>query len=172
MRTAGELLPLILDEKIIKKAQTHSALASSWAGITERNKIPAAADHSRILDLDHGVLHIETDHPGWLQIFQIKQDTLLTSVKARFPDLAISGIAFRLSRLPLGAEDAPEGAQEAVEAAPEPPEAAAGVVVSEDQSAPLRRETVYDRITDEDFKASLKRLEQSILSKDAKRKHG
>ncbi|MDR0600765.1 MAG: DUF721 domain-containing protein [Treponema sp.] len=100
MRTAGELLPIIL-EKITGKARDYSAMSSSWAEITEKNRMPAAADHSRVLDLDRGVLQIETDHPGWLQIFQIKQEAILTDIRARFPKLAITGISFRLSRGPL-----------------------------------------------------------------------
>jgi predicted nucleic acid-binding Zn ribbon protein len=159
MRTVGELLSLILDEKVIKKAKTYSVLTSSWAGITERSKIPAAADHSRILDLDHGILQIETDHPGWLQIFQIKQEALLSDVKARFPNLAISGIAFRLSRFP------PEYAGTEAET-PANPETAENLPADMSRNG----ERAHDKITDEDFSAALKRLEQSILSKDAQRK--
>jgi hypothetical protein len=170
MRTVGELLSFILDEKVIKKVKTYSALTSSWAGITERNKIPAAADHSRILDLDHGILQIETDHPGWLHIFQIKQDALLSDVKARFPNLAISGIAFRLSRFPPAC--APAAGTEAADA--ETAETGPAANLPADPGAAdmsWNREKVYNRITDEDFRAALKRLEQNIVLEDAQRKH-
>jgi hypothetical protein len=103
MRSAGELIPLIL-EKFVKRDERgddYPAVSPSWAAITEKSGIPAAADHSRVLDLYQGVLQVETDHPGWLQIFQLKQNVILADVRARFPGLTVTGIAFRLSRGPL-----------------------------------------------------------------------
>ena len=63
--------------------------------------IPAAAVHSRIRELERGVLLVEVDHPGWIQIFQTKQGVLLSAVQRRYPELDIRGIAFRLSREPF-----------------------------------------------------------------------
>jgi predicted nucleic acid-binding Zn ribbon protein len=107
MRTAGELIPLIFERFIKgdKKDDDYPAVSPLWAAITEKSGIPAAADHSRVLDLYQGVLQVETDHPGWLQIFQLKQKALLADVRARFPKLAVTGIAFRLSRGPLPKPD-------------------------------------------------------------------
>jgi predicted nucleic acid-binding Zn ribbon protein len=99
MRTIGELLSVFLDEKFAKTARKYSALTSSWVQITERAKIPAAADHSRIVELEKGIVFVETDHPGWLQIFQTKQGFLLSGIRRSFPD--ITGISFRLSKGPL-----------------------------------------------------------------------
>ncbi|MDR1288612.1 MAG: DUF721 domain-containing protein [Treponema sp.] len=103
MRSAGELIPLILEKFVNRgnKDDDYPSVSPLWAAITEKSGIPAAADHSRILDLYQGVLQVETDHPGWLQIFQLKQNVILADVRARFPRLTVTGIAFRLSRGPL-----------------------------------------------------------------------
>ncbi|MDR1868402.1 MAG: DUF721 domain-containing protein, partial [Treponema sp.] len=65
MKTAGDILSELFDERFMKKAQGFSKLFDSWADITAKNGIPAASDHSRIRELDRGILIVETDHPGW-----------------------------------------------------------------------------------------------------------
>ena len=64
----------------------------------EPDDIPAVAEHSRIGELERGVLLVEADHPGWIQILQTKQGELLSEVQKRYPDMDIRSIAFRLSR--------------------------------------------------------------------------
>ena len=61
----------------------------------------AAALHSRIHELQKGVLLVEADHPGWIQILQTGQAELLLSVQRRYPELEVREIAFRLSREPF-----------------------------------------------------------------------
>jgi hypothetical protein len=48
--------------------------------------------------MERGILLVEADHPGWVQILQTKQRALLASARRRFPELNIRSIAFRLSR--------------------------------------------------------------------------
>ena len=98
MKTAGDILSTLFDERFIKKAQGYSKLFDSWNDITAKNGIAAAADHSRIVDLDGGILLIEIDHPGWKQILQTKQIKFLNDFRYRFPELDISGISFMLGK--------------------------------------------------------------------------
>jgi predicted nucleic acid-binding Zn ribbon protein len=98
MKTAGEILSVLFDERFVKKAQGYSKLFDSWKDITEKNGIAAAADHSRIKDLDNGMIQIEMDHPGWKQILQTKQGKLLNDFRYRFPELEITGISLILSK--------------------------------------------------------------------------
>jgi len=97
MKTAGEIISALFDEGFVKKAQGYSKLFDSWADITAKNGIAAAADHSRIKELDRGILLVETDHPGWKQILQTKQGKLLNDFRRRFPDMDISAISLMLS---------------------------------------------------------------------------
>jgi len=98
MKTVGAILSSFIDEGFVKKAKGYSNLFDSWEDISAKNGIAAAAAHSRIIELDKGILLIETDHPGWKQILQTKQSKLLNDFHIRFPDMDISGISFILGR--------------------------------------------------------------------------
>ena len=140
--TAGDVLSALFDERLMKKAKGYSKLFDCWADITQKNNIAAAADHSRIKELDRGILLIETDHPGWKQIIQTKQSQLLNDFRRRFPDMDISGIS-----LILGRNDPYTDLQPREE--------------PEESFKPG-----YEEIKDEDFKESLRRLEQSITERE------
>ncbi len=96
MKTAGDIISALFDERFVKKAQGFSKFFDSWADITEKNGIASAADHSKIKELDKGIVLIEIDHPGWKQILQTKQSKLLNDFRYRFPELEISGISLIL----------------------------------------------------------------------------
>ncbi len=96
MKTAGDIISALFDERFVKKAQGFSKFFDSWTDITEKNGIAAAADHSKIKELDKGIVLIEIDHPGWKQILQTKQSKLLNDFRYRFPELEISGISLIL----------------------------------------------------------------------------
>jgi predicted nucleic acid-binding Zn ribbon protein len=98
MKKAGDLLSLILDNRIFEKAQGYSELFLSWELLTEENNIPAAAAYSRIKELEGSVLLVEADHPGWIQILSNKQKELLAGIRRRFPQLSVTELSFRLSR--------------------------------------------------------------------------
>ena len=169
MKRAGDVLSAFFDERLMKKAQGYSKLFASWAEMTQKNGIAAAADHSRIRELDRGILLIEADHPGWVQILQTKESRLLDDFRRRFPDLDISGISLMLSRggqSSGGAEDETEQPEAAANAGPDeaapPPEIAALPPDPAEKAG-------YAAIKDEAFMDSLKRLEQSIAAKEETR---
>jgi hypothetical protein len=156
MKRAGELLSIFLDEGLMKKAQGYSTLFSAWAKITQDCKIPQAADHSRIRELERCVLLIEADHPGWIQLLQTKQHRLLATAQRRFPDLTITGISFMLSREPIQGAVEPEAAAD-VEQAEQP--TGAGTAPAVDRTAAV---DPYAKITDKGLRETLKRLEQGL----------
>ena len=126
MKKAGEIISELFREKFgeefLENARSTSGLFSSWAQVvaeaclcattkTEHGSedIPPAAVHSRIRELERGVLLVEADHPGWIQILQTKQTALLSAVQRRYPDLDIRAISFRLSREPFNVIGQGEG---------------------------------------------------------------
>ena len=147
MKTAGDILSVLFDERFMKKAQGYSELFDSWADITAKNGIAAASDHSRIRELDRGVLLVETDHPGWKQILQTKQSKLLNDFRRRFPEMDISGISLMLGRGEPQTEEMTE-----TETVEEPPE----------QTAEKPAVSGYDAIKDESLRETLIRLGQTI----------
>ena len=111
MRKAGDIITDLFRDRFgpefTETARSNAGLFSSWARVVaeawSRGKagpalddIPAAAVHSRIRELERGVLLVEADHPGWIQLLMMKQAELLAVVKRRYPELDIQGIAFRL----------------------------------------------------------------------------
>ncbi|MDR0512777.1 MAG: DUF721 domain-containing protein [Treponema sp.] len=125
MRKAGDILKELFRERFgeqfLEKGRSTAGLFSSWSGIVtdvwakmERkaaessesegyveNDIPGAAVHSRIKELEHGVLFVEADHPGWIQILKSRQAELLLAVQTKYADLGIKSLAFRLSKEPF-----------------------------------------------------------------------
>jgi hypothetical protein len=168
MRKVGDLLSLIIDEKMIHRAQGYSKLFASWIRITEKHGIAAAADHSRIRELDRNILLVEADHPGWIQILQTKEHKLLADLQGQFPDLGISGISFRLSR-PSFRPEVPAEAESELPEGKIPEEAPAAGPVSENASVSGKKEA-YENIKDTELRESLKSLERSINLKKGDRK--
>ena len=109
MRKAGDILTSLFKDhfgqNFLETARSNAELFTSWEKIVyevwQSEDIPAAAIHSRIRELERGILLVEADHPGWIQILQIKQAELLKAVQRNCPELDVRGIAFMLSREPL-----------------------------------------------------------------------
>ena len=143
VKKIGELLSAFFDEDTIKKAQGYNDFFSSWKDIAGES----IAAHSRIVELERSVLRIEADHPGWMQILQIRQKGLLNKVRRKFPTLNITGISFRLSRNP------------AVTARPEKnvePETEDAETVPEVTAENLQG--LYAKIKDDELRESLRRI--------------
>jgi hypothetical protein len=167
MKKAGDLLSLLFDERLLKTAKGYSALFSSWASIIGE-KIAA---HSRIRELKHSIVFVEADHPGWIQILQTKQQGILKTLQCRFPDLNILGISFRLSKEPLYIKPEADTIQvsevTAVEGVGPEPE------TTDEPATDGSTERVadpYERINNDEFKVSLKRLEKSISLRTNRKK--
>jgi len=163
MKTAGDILSALFDERFMKTARGYSKLFDSWTDITAKNGIAAAADHSQIKDMDRGILLIEIDHPGWKQVLQTKQTKLLNDFRIRFPDLDISGLSLMLgSGKPSDAAPETETAQES--SAPVAAEAEYSVVAEE----PAVKG--YDAIKDDEFRETLIRIGKNIAARERSRK--
>lgn len=100
MKTASDILAALFDEATLQKAKGYSDLfsASSWEVITKNCGIAAASAHSRVSSIEHAILLIEADHPGWVQLLQTKQTELLNTARKQFPELEMRGISFMLFR--------------------------------------------------------------------------
>ncbi len=153
MKKAGELLGTFFDDNLMRSAQAYSEFFSAWKRIVGDH----LAAHSRIVELEKTVLVIEADHPGWIQLIQMKRNTILESIRGQFPELTVTALSIRLKKegtLPSSLRRPPSPA-EPVE--PSEPEAPAG-----DEAAASA--DPYSSISDDSFKELLKRLEKSIKS--------
>jgi predicted nucleic acid-binding Zn ribbon protein len=105
VNTIADILKTFLPSDKIEEAEGYHQLFTSWMRITQkalgpkkRNISGGLALHSRIAELENSVLLVEADHPGWIQILQTEQATLLKAVQKEYPQLSINGIAFKLAR--------------------------------------------------------------------------
>lgn len=55
-------------------------------------------DHSKILDLKNGILVVETDHPGRIQLLQMYKNYIQTGLNKKLSELKIKNIVFRLNK--------------------------------------------------------------------------
>ncbi|MDR0553959.1 MAG: DUF721 domain-containing protein [Treponema sp.] len=164
MKRAGELLSVFFNEEVLKKAKGYHDLFSSWKFIAG-DQIGA---HSCIVELERSILLIEADHPGWIQILQMRQRTLLNAVRRRFPDLSITGISFRLSRnsgvlVSHERESTEIDRSQSFEPAQQPTE---DIPVDIQDEEIISEKNLYESIKDSEFKETLMRLEKSIAIKD------
>ena len=171
MRKAGEIVTALFRDKFgqdfVETARQSAGLFSSWEQLatevwprrldmdSAKGDVPAPGVHSRIRELERGVLLVEADHPGWIQILQTKQAELLSAVQRRYPELDIRGIAFRLSREPFTNPGAEEN-----EVLHELPQAD----VSPDNPTSQGKTRINPE--DEEFYAALKGLEESIKQRN------
>ncbi|MDR0323662.1 MAG: DUF721 domain-containing protein [Treponema sp.] len=169
MKKAGDILSALFDEQFLNKAQEYSTLFDSWEDITAKNGIAAAAAHSRIKDLDRGILLVETDHPGWKQILQTKQTKLLNDFRRRFPDMGISALSLMLGKSTQKETTETDCAEQEPEnrSVEEPKLSEDAAQTSAIGETPVKG---FDTIEDEGFKETLKSLGQSIKAREKKDK--
>jgi hypothetical protein len=160
MKKAGDYLAAIIDANLYNKAKTYSGFFSSWDQIIQGCGIAAAVGHSQVRDLEQGILVVETDHPGWIQILQTAARQILAAVQRRFPELNVRGVSFTLSKhrtgIP-GETKAPPRIEKLPEQAP----------ARKPEETDSRNKTgSWDQIRDPNLKDSLRRLERSLKKRE------
>lgn len=93
-RKASDLLGTILTPQTAATVQGWSNFFGSWGKAAG----PNLAAHSRPVDVRNGIVFVEAEHPGWIQLLQMNQRRILERLRNSFPELGISGIAFRLAK--------------------------------------------------------------------------
>jgi len=94
MKKAGDLLGAFFDENQLKKARGYSKFFSAWREIAGER----LAAHTRIAELEGSVVFIEADHPGWIQMVQLRREYIIQGIRKHFPELEITGLAIRLKK--------------------------------------------------------------------------
>lgn len=97
VQKASDLLDSIFTDIFSKAPQGGADLERGWKNILQKiSGGEKLAAHSRITDLKNNLLHIETDHPGWIQLFNMHQKRILKELKKEFPELSVKGFSFVL----------------------------------------------------------------------------
>lgn len=106
--------------------------------------------HTRPADIKNGILIIEAEHSGWISLMQFQAGAIQKKVQAKFPELKITGVAFRLynqleSEPPKKKQDQIAEAHSAV------------------QEPPKELHEILDKIEDANFKTLLEHVSISLL---------
>jgi predicted nucleic acid-binding Zn ribbon protein len=94
MKKAGDLLKNIFDNFNIKEPRGGKSIISSWQDIAGQE----LSEHTRITDIRKDTLYLEADHPGWLQILELKKRSVLGSINTMFPEKGITDIRISLKK--------------------------------------------------------------------------
>jgi len=158
VKDVGSLLRAFFDEDKLRQGSQYVEFFSSWKSIVG----PREASHSRVAEIEKGILVIEAEHPGWIQLLQLRQSAILAAVQARFPELGLRGIAFRLQKdcmsVPVRAKETPGPEAVDTEAEPGP----VGEAAAEGQAEVGRGSISLDSISDENLRARLLDLKKAM----------
>lgn len=98
----ADIFPAEMKESISVHNVWHevvSTIRSGSSDYTLKSDIGSQlADHSRVIDLKNGVLLVETDHPGRIQLFQMYNGYILKGLKMKIKELDIRSISYILKK--------------------------------------------------------------------------
>ena len=150
MRKVDDLLQQFLDRIGRSDGAPYIGLFRGWRRIVGDR----IADHAEPVDIRGSALIVEADHPGWVQMVMMSQAQILRQLKARYPELGITGLHIRVAGDRAAAQsDAGRGSGDdgkALNQRPPPPPPSA------DETQAL------ERIDDSDLRGTLDRLRQAL----------
>ncbi len=94
MKKAGDILGDFMRDLHLNMENGYSSIFKSWPNIAGEDM----TSHSSVKDLDNGILLVEADHPGWIQLLQMRKKKILKNVQHHYPELDIVGIRFILKK--------------------------------------------------------------------------
>lgn len=92
MKKAGDLLKDFFDNLKLN-GKDEKTIVSSWEDIVGKE----LALNTRVKEIKKGILIIEADHQGWLQIINLKNRQIMDKVTNKFPEKKITEIKSILS---------------------------------------------------------------------------
>ena len=85
MRESADIIRQYFDRDIVQEGEEWIKLISSWEKIIGTD----LAAHIKVKDLKGATLILESDHPGWAQIFYMKKSAIMRKMKKQFPRVAV-----------------------------------------------------------------------------------
>jgi hypothetical protein len=91
-RLASEIVSSLFSSISGERLKEANEFFGSWKALVG-DKIAA---HSRVVDVDKGVVIVEVDHPGWNQQLSFIKKRVLAELGRKFPDLGIISMTVRV----------------------------------------------------------------------------
>ena len=92
MKKAGDILKDYMRNFHSNMETGYSSVFKNWSKIAGEDMV----SHSSVKDLTNGILLIEADHPGWIQLLQLKKKKILKNIHKFYPELDVISIRFIL----------------------------------------------------------------------------
>lgn len=91
MKKASDLINAMMEGLFKDNMQREAvSLFSAWQDIAGINE----GSHSRIEEIENGIVYVKVDHPGWMQKLEFKKKKILKTMQNKYPELAIKSIRF------------------------------------------------------------------------------
>jgi predicted nucleic acid-binding Zn ribbon protein len=91
MKKAGEILKQLMAKISEEKGSSYEQSVRVIRDWEELAGIDIAA-HTKIVDVERDHLLVEVDHPGWMQLVQMKEGIILKKISKLYPELHIRGL--------------------------------------------------------------------------------
>ncbi len=92
MKKVGDLLREYLRERGWLTGNPYAGLFERWAQVAGTG----LAAHVRLRDVRDGIMIVEADHPGWLQMARMRKEALLAAARAAAPEARLTDVRFVL----------------------------------------------------------------------------
>jgi predicted nucleic acid-binding Zn ribbon protein len=94
VKRVGDLLRQFLEMRGWASGDPYSPLFAGWKGVVGE----PLAGHCRLTEVDDGVLIVDVDHPGWLQMLAMQKQAVLSAARRMAPGARIEGLRTRIAR--------------------------------------------------------------------------
>jgi len=92
VRKVGDILKDYLRERGWLTGNPYARLFSGWTQVAGAS----LAAHIRLRDVRDGIMIVEADHPGWMQMARMRKEALISAARAAAPDGKITDVRFFL----------------------------------------------------------------------------
>jgi len=93
IKDVSALLEVFFDRETMGAGGRYVEFLGSWRQIAG----PRLGDHPRPVDVRNGILIVEAEHSGWIQLLQMRQEQIVASVQQRYPELGVRAMALKLT---------------------------------------------------------------------------
>lgn len=94
MKRIGDLVRQFLEDRGWESGDPYSPLFARWKQVAGE----PLAGHCRLAEVEDGVLIVDVDHPGWLQMLSMKRQAVLDAARKAAPRARIEGVRGRIAR--------------------------------------------------------------------------
>jgi predicted nucleic acid-binding Zn ribbon protein len=94
VKRIGDLVRQFLEDRGWDAGDPYSPLFAGWKQVVGE----PLAGHSRLAEVEDGVLIVDVDHPGWLQMLAMRRKAVLEAARRAAPEARIEGLRARIAR--------------------------------------------------------------------------